>query len=481
MAGITPEGLVIKRLTEVLTEKRNLAVRLFQDLASPGDVVDTSDSSALGRLVSLASPSEADLWEALQQVYSAFDPNSATGIALDNIVAIGGITREGDSYSTAPVTFRGTDNTLIPVNSVVQDSVTNNQWETRQAFAITTAAAMGIKIQVGIVADSATYSVSYTVAGNTSTISYTSGVSATAASILAGIKAVVDSVHPTFTATILATTLTLDRVDPYQTTAFTITSNLTITEIGVIGEVEASEVGAVSAEAGNINTILTPVLGWNSVTNPLSASEGVLAEIDEQLRERFRTSKFIRATNSLDAIYSAISSVSAVEEVRIYENDTDVVDSNGVPPKSFLPIVVGGLTSSIANAIWENKPIGILSHGNTTATVYDIQGFPQQVKFSRPTPVNVYISLTIATDTSFPGDGADQIKQALISYAESNFGVGDDVIFSRLYTPINSIAGHQVDSLTIGTSPSPVGVGNVAIAFDQIANLLSDNIIVTIS
>ena len=31
MAGLTPEGLVIKRLSEVLTEKRARAVTLFQE------------------------------------------------------------------------------------------------------------------------------------------------------------------------------------------------------------------------------------------------------------------------------------------------------------------------------------------------------------------------------------------------------------------------------------------------------------------
>mgnify|MGYP006894102417 FL=1 len=31
MAGITPEGLVIKRLSEVLSDKRAQAVQLFQE------------------------------------------------------------------------------------------------------------------------------------------------------------------------------------------------------------------------------------------------------------------------------------------------------------------------------------------------------------------------------------------------------------------------------------------------------------------
>ncbi|MOA29902.1 hypothetical protein D3C78_1509470 [compost metagenome] len=88
--------------------------------------------------------------------------------------------------------------------------------------------------------------------------------------------------------------------------------------------------------------------------------------------------------------------------------------------------------------------------------------------------------MTLSTDSNFPATGVDDIKTALISYFEQNVNVGDSVIYSRLYTPVNSIAGHQVDSLTVGTSPSPVGVSNISINFDQIASLSSANINITI-
>ena len=60
--ALTAEGLVIKRLSELLAERRQLAVQLFQDLTPPNGVVDTSTSSALGRLIDLSCPSDADLW-----------------------------------------------------------------------------------------------------------------------------------------------------------------------------------------------------------------------------------------------------------------------------------------------------------------------------------------------------------------------------------------------------------------------------------
>ena len=221
------------------------------------------------------------------------------------------------------------------------------------------------------------------------------------------------------------------------------------------------------------------MLGWDSVNNPVAATPGEDRETDEQLRLRFRNGKFDRATNTLDAIYSALINLDNVSEVTIYENDTSVVDGNGVPAHSFLPIVSGGLSTDIANAIWNNKPIGILSYGNTTVSISDVQGFPHDISFSRPDPVVVYISMDITTDVNFPPNGNDAIKSALIEYFQANFGTGDDVIYSRLYTPINSIVGHEVVSLTIGTSPAPVGTSNIVIAFDEIASLNTTNIIIT--
>jgi uncharacterized phage protein gp47/JayE len=89
--------------------------------------------------------------------------------------------------------------------------------------------------------------------------------------------------------------------------------------------------------------------------------------------------------------------------------------------------------------------------------------------------------LDITTNSEFPQDGEQAIKDAIAAYMEAQFGIGEDVVYSRLYTPINSIPGHQVNSLTIGTSPSPVGVSNIPIAFNELFSLDPNNIVITVS
>lgn len=481
MAGVTDAGFVIKRLADILADDRALAVQLFQDLIQPGDQVDTSDSSALGRLISLAAPSEADLWEAAQEVYAAFDPNSATGIALDNLVAYAGITRKEQTFTTSSILVAGDTNTLIPVGQTVSSSTTGEQFTTVGAISLSPSSASGITVSVVTLQNSTAYTITYANTTTSNTITYTSDASATVAEILAGLQSVIAGAHPTLTSSVVGTTLVIDRNDIFQTVNFTTSANLGINKVRTVGEVVAVTAGPIGQPANTIDTILTPMLGWDSVNNPVAASSGTNRETDEELRLRFRNGKFDRATNTLDAIYSALINTTGVSEVTIYENDTSVVDGNGVPAHSFLPIVSGGLSTDIANAIWTNKPVGILSYGNTTVNVFDIQSPAQShaVSFSRPNPVVIYISMDITTDVNFPANGNDAIRSALIEYFAANFGTGDDVIYSRLYTPINSIAGHQVNTLTIGTSPSPVGVSNIVVGFDSIASLSSVNIIIT--
>lgn len=481
--GLTEQGFVLKRFPDILNEQRQKAVELLQDLVQPGDSVDTSDSSALGRIIALDAAGDSDLWEVAQMVYSAFDPNSATGLALDNIVAYGGISRFGESFSTAVAIFSGDNGTLIPSGNTVRASISGNQFTTVGSVALNPSAASSITVAVGTVANNTDYTITYSTSTSTSnTVTYTSDSSATSLEILNGLKSVIDSAHPLLSASVVGTTIVINKVDLFQTSNFSTSGNLNITKVKKIGNLQASVVGVIEQEANTIDTIVTPVLGWDSVTNPLAASPGSLRETDEELRIRFRNTKLERSSNILDSLYSALLNVDGVTEVAIYENDTDVTDSNGVLPHSFLPVVLGGSSQLIAEAIWKNKPLGILSQGNTEVDITDSQGFVHTIGFERPNPVTVYVTINLSINPEdpniFPGDGVDQIKQAIINYAATNFGVGDDVIFSRLYTPINLIPGHQIDSLFVGTSPNPVTSANVVIAFNSIASFESVNIIV---
>ncbi len=483
--GITDQGFVQKRFQDILVEQQQKAIELMQDLLLPGEIVDVSASSALGRLIALDTPGDADLWEVAQQSWSALDPNSATGISLDNIAQYGGVARFSASASTAQGLFAGSNGTLIAGGSVVSSLDTNNQFTVSGSVALSPSVAAGATLTVQTVANSTLYRITYTTGvGSSSIVSYTSDASATEAEILAGLQAVIAGSHPLLISTVVGTTLVVDRVDVFQSSTFSVTTNLAISKVKKIGQLIATANGAIEQEANTITNIVTPVLGWDSITNPLAASPGRLLETDEELRIRFRNTKLERSSNILDSLYSALLNVDGAQEVAVYENDTDITDSNGVLPHSFFPVVLGGSSQIIAETIWENKPMGIRSQGNTSIAVTDSQGFLHDIAFERPNPVTVYVSMTLSLSPEapvpFPGDGVEQIQDNLSVYASENFGVGKDVIYSRLFTPINLVPGHQIDSLFIGTSPSPVGTSNLVIDFNDISSWESANISVTV-
>ena len=471
MAGLTPEGLTVLRLPEVVEGLRDKAREIWADTVPEGEVVNVEDNSAIGRQIGVVAPSGADLWEAVQQVYDAFNPNTAVGVALDNIAALGGITRIPSSPTRATCLVKGNTNIIIPANSKITSSTSGKVYSNLLLTQLSVVSATGVGVNPISVANNTLYTLSYREANDITNIdiSITTPMSGTTLlSLFNQFEVLIAGSFPALKTSVVNNILYVESVDPFQ--LFTYSSSASLGIIKVIKPLvfTGDEVGPVEQPVDTIDTISTPVLGWDSVSNPVEAAIGSFIETDSELRERFRNSKFDKSTNVIEALYSAILGIQGVQDLRIYENDTSVTDSNGVLGHSFLTIVDGGLGSAIAQAIWDNKPIGILSQGNTTVTVLDTQGLPHDVNFSRPVPVTVYIEISLTINSQFPPNGEGAIRDALIQYI-SDLKIGDDVVYSRLYTPINSIPGHQVNSLNISTSPSPVGMSNLTIDFDELA------------
>lgn len=472
--GLSDQGFVIKRLNDILTEQRQKAVELFQDLVEPGDVVDTSDSSLLGRLVALDSVGDADLWEVGQMVYSAFDPNSATGVALDNLVAYAGISRKAASFTRADCIFSGSFNTTIPAGSNVV-SVTGNSFSLQSALVLNTNAISKIVVDVVAISNITPYTIAYTQNYVPVNITYTSDVTATKLEILNGLADLVNGSHPSFIASVVDNKLVLDRANIFNATNITVTPNLAVVKVSKIATVVADQVGFSEQQPNTITTITTPILEWDSVTNPTDATPGSFEETDEELRQRFRNSKFERARGNYESIQSAVESAQGVEYYVLYENDTSLTDSRGLPPHSFLLIVEGGLESELANLIWKNKPAGIYSAGNTSVTIQDTNGYPQIVRFSRPVSFNVQVVVDLTKYSNYPADGDDQIKTQIINYVEG-LKIGEQLTYSRLYTPINTVQGHQIEGMQIGLVGDPLGTSNIVPTFDGIIRVTPDNI-----
>lgn len=470
MAGVTENGFVTKRLGEIITDQKEAAKTIFQDLVKPGDEVDTGDTTTIGRLIGLTTPSVDDHWQAALQIYQSFDINSAVGIALDNLVNLGGISRQEDQKTLVDLYLTGRIGTTTPSGVGSRSTTTSQVYLLSNSVTYTSEQVQGVVIEVKEVQESSQYILRYR---QQSPETFTNIVIATnnlpsVTYILEELATEIRNNYPRFKTEIRGDVLVVQSVQDFDLHDFLVSDNLVISGAIKVGQALSEVDGAFDEIPGAVSGVATPVWGWDAVTNPLSSVPGRLRETDSELRQRFKDARYDRAINIIEALYSALIGVYGVENVIIYENDTNVVDEKGLPPHSFLVLVEGGSPVEIAKAIWENRPTGITSVGNTSVDIFDSYGYQRDIRFSRPVEVPVYIQMKLSKTSSFPVDGEEQIKRALIAYVNQQ-KIQSSVVYSRLYTPINTVPGHQVDSLMIGTDPSSLSANNIALTFDQIA------------
>jgi uncharacterized phage protein gp47/JayE len=248
---------------------------------------------------------------------------------------------------------------------------------------------------------------------------------------------------------------------------------------------ESEDTGPVVANAGTLTVIETQVSGWNSVTNGNDATLGQKEETDAELRERREAELSSGGKSTIGSIRAALLDFDKMREVVIFENTTDTTDGAGVPPKAIEAVAWDGTTSGtdiadddIAQTIWDQKAGGIESHGGDSGTATDAAGDTHTIAFSRPTVKDVHLELRLSVDSSeYPGD--TDAKQAVVDYSvdpdTEGFGIGDDVILSRLHKPLfNRIAG--VDDVVeirakIGGAPSASDTSNLTIGAREVADL----------
>lgn len=270
--------------------------------------------------------------------------------------------------------------------------------------------------------------------------------------------------------------------NPITNEQFITLSNATIGVTGFVSVgAQATVFGPIAAPVNSITKIDNPVYGWQTVTNDVAGVPGRLEETDAQLRARRKLSTATPAQSLAEAVQGDIADLQNVVQSVVLENYTDVVDGNSTPAHGIHVIVQGGLDAEIAEIIWKRKSLGCNMAGTTSVTVLDSVGAGHVIKFSRPTLVNIFITINVEQKPGWPTTGATDIKNALVAWAVANQSIGEEVITSRLYDPINSVQGHSITSLFIGTSAGPVSSANIPILYNQLASFDISRITVNVT
>ena len=395
--GVTPDGLKIKRLADVLADA-SAVLALIQDPVT-GERLQPDFSAADPAMQVVKIPLEAvgDLWALLHNVFSQFDPDAATGAALSGLVRLNGIERAEGKPSTVQLQLTGIAATVIRKGQRVSDAQRQIVWITQADVKL------DVKGQGSV------------------------------------------------------TALTEDK-------------------------------GAYTAMPGQLSVILTPVVGWNAVSNAAAAVPGAIEERDPVLRQRRDQSTMAPASSPVEAIYANLRNVPGVDFVRVLINNTLVTDSRGIPPKAIAAVVVGGEDKDVARVLLERSPALSEWYGNALFVVTDNLGDTYPVQWVRPTEVPIFVEIDIQSlgDGELTDDYGARIADAIVIY--SRFGApglgipvtagydqdgivpGESVVAPRLYTPINSVPGHALRAIRIGTGSGVLSADDIPVSWNAWAS-----------
>ncbi|MGL4680815.1 MAG: baseplate J/gp47 family protein [Plesiomonas shigelloides] len=254
--------------------------------------------------------------------------------------------------------------------------------------------------------------------------------------------------------------------------------------------------GQTQADTNTITKIVDTVGGWTGVTNAQVATPGTDEEKDGELRVKRATAVGRPGNNQIDSLYGELYAVSGVRRVKVYENDTDVTDSNGQTKNSYAVIVDGGTDTDVAMAIYlkKNPGTGQYQAGTPVSVTVTSPKYPsntKMIKFSRPIYVDMNIVITLKNDGTLPSTVGDDIKQAFIDFAAgglvpadcgfkvSGFDIGEDVPYSTMFTPVNKVIGaygnSYVQNMTLNGATT-----NITINWNQLSRWTTSNITVNV-
>jgi uncharacterized phage protein gp47/JayE len=362
-------GYSAKRLADWRDDLRSdFRAALNADTPGLGDAVNLDEGSVLGNLLDTVAARLDELAEASQDLFDSFDERNATGVYLENLARLVGITgRTPATYSSVTLTLTATAACTVPTGSLVADA-TGQQWRTLADVVFPGA-----------------------------------GVDTVAA--------------------------------------------------------QPTETGPITAPAGTLTTIVTPVTGWSAVTNAADATAGTDRETDSDLRSRRRLSLQIAGASSPDAIRARVLDVDGITACVVFDNKTGYTVTVGtttvltLPPYTIGVVVspnglAAAVETAVAEAIWASAPaghsterLGVLdvgAGGGVIEFITDSSGTTQIVQFS--TAVDRPITFTV---TVVDGDvpELDATIEAVFSDYIDTLSVGEQPIALPIYAGLAALAG----------------------------------------
>lgn len=535
--GVTSTGYVLKT-QEVINQELEEALKQVTDPVTGETLnVNLSDpSDIVTQIVSIVSEQIADGFLVDQAAYNQFDPGKATEDALSSLVLINGIFRFPAEKSVVFMNFTGSPSTIgnfqtqtigalasftavsdgefqITIDGQTED-ITGLDFTTATGYndvasiielalqAVGTGGYLNSTVLASSDTAPATITITSGTFGDNSTVSVLGTVLAPAGtdvSTITYLNGTNGIVTPGISKTVPAG---LQFSNSSRATIWETVNDFTFDLNGEAQNIEAKsqQRGEIKANAGTLTQLISISTIIDTLSNPLPAQPGQNVETDNRLRRRRDLSTFAPSIGLVGSLDANLKATVGVEFSRVYMNIDTIADANGIAPKTVGCVVQGGDDQEIAQVIFERASLGVNFSGNTTFEFKDKLGTIYTIRWYRPivVPVEIEVNISIIAGTgAFPDDGAEQIKEAIVAYfsgGASSLGItdgfdivgfppGQDVLISRLFTPINSVPGHTVNTITMKriSDPPPLTANDIPIAFNEVSSIETDDITIVTS
>jgi uncharacterized phage protein gp47/JayE len=534
---LTATGFDPKRLEDVIA---GLQVSMRTEF---GQSLNLGDDTPEGKFVDTLSAALTELWERLEAVDQSQYPAGASGVSLDRVAELTGISRRDAIRSTGTAYLRGTGAT-VPTASVVEVIDTGDQFRTVAEAIIPAGGAIALSAgtadiaittitRVGTVASVTTTAPHGQLAGAVVTISGANETPYNVTAIIENVGAssfdynMVSDPGGSATGTLVyqepalaADHIVLGNVTARSTAAHGLTTGdyafiydateanyngvfpVTVIDTTHFTYAPLLAVTSTPATGTSVAAVATPVVVEAVLTGPIQALAGTLTEIvtpvsgwdgvdsnvavtigeDEETDAAFRIRRLAALQGLGNATLDAIrGDVLSVEGVLSVTVFENATDVavSSRPPHSIEVLVDGGVDATLAQAIWDSKAGGIATFGSANAVAVDSQGNNQTMSFSRPIGVPIYLDITLTVDADYPVDGDAQVETAVLAWAAA-LSIGDDVIvYPYLVGSFTSIPGVLTVVIDIGIAPGPSGDANIVIAETSRATFSAANTTVT--
>ena len=216
----------------------------------------------------------------------------------------------------------------------------------------------------------------------------------------------------------------------------------------------ASDYQLLAAFARRLDDVSSLIRQAYESRNPLTASGhwldlllpqyGLVRNPDEpdvNCRRRMLVSTAAKGGCSLDSLDAAVRSVTGGKfdlKYRLYVNDADTADTNGIPSHSVALVVNNGVAGKLAQALFDHVAPGVGTYGSTAATAYDRDGGGHTVFFSRAGSKSLTVNAFVY---KLPGADESAITKAVVSSIMgfvNNLEIGGTLNIPQLYGVANS-------------------------------------------